>query len=97
MVIGDAADLFIIIQHEITVYIVGKKRTADLIQIKVGANTQTVHIFRNKSVKEIAADLQLCPTAYRNLEKGISDISISKLSKLAIVFNVGFYQFYELD
>lgn len=74
-----------------------KKITVDRIQIKVGANIETIRIFRKKSAKEVAAALKLCTTAYRNLEKGETDISISKLSKLAIIFDVNVCQFYEID
>lgn len=74
-----------------------KKITPDPIQIKVGANIENISLIRKKSVKEIAAALKLCVTAYRNLEKGETEISISKLSKLAVIFNVNVYQFFEID
>ena len=74
-----------------------KQLTANSIQVKVGANIKTIRILKGKNVKEIAAALNLCPTSYRNLETGETDISISKLEKLTLLFDVNVYQFYEID
>ena len=71
--------------------------TIDPLQIKVGLNIEQIRNFKKKNIKEIAAALQLSVSGYRNIERGITDISISKLFKIATILDVNFSQFFEID
>ena len=71
--------------------------TIDPLQIKVGLNIEQIRNFKKKNIKEIAAALQLSVSGYRNIERGITDISISKLFKIASILDVNFSQFFEID
>lgn len=66
-------------------------------QILVGANIEQIRIFKKKSIKEIAAALQLTVSAYRNIERGKADIYVSKLFRIAAILEVNFLQFFEID
>ena len=58
------------------------------VQQKIGENIEHVRLLRKKTVKEIASLLNLSDTAYRNIERGLTDISVSKLFHLASILKV---------
>lgn len=45
-------------------------------------------IIKNYATKEIAAKLSLSPEAYRNIEKGITDVSFTTLLLIAKILQV---------
>ena len=71
--------------------------TIDPLPINVGGNIEQIRNFKKKSIKEIAGALKLSVSGYRNIERGITDISISKLFKIAFILDVHFSQIFEID
>lgn len=67
------------------------------IQKKVGENIEQVRLLKKKTVKEVAAAINLSGSGYRNIERGITDISITKLFQLAAILEVNQSQLLELD
>ena len=55
---------------------------------KLGERIYHRRTYKNLAAKEIAHQLCLTPEAYRNIEKGDSDISFTTLLKIAIVLNI---------
>ncbi len=45
-------------------------------------------VLKNKTTKEIASLVSLSPEAYRNIEKGVTDPSLTKLLLIAQVLNI---------
>ena len=67
------------------------------LQKKVGQNIEHIRLLKRKTIKEIASSIKLSNTGYRNIERGITDMSISKLLHLAVILNVDQSQLLELD
>ena len=58
------------------------------VQKKVGENIEYVRLLKKKTIKEIASSINLTDTGYRNIERGITDISVTKLFHLAAILKV---------
>ena len=58
------------------------------LQKKVGQNIEYIRLLKRKTIKEIASSIKLSNTGCRNIERGITDMSISKLLHLAVILNV---------
>jgi transcriptional regulator with XRE-family HTH domain len=52
---------------------------------------------QNLSQQNIADDLGITVAAYSNLERGVSDITLSRLFQLASIFNKSIHWFFEDD
>ncbi|UAY53262.1 helix-turn-helix domain-containing protein [Ferruginibacter albus] len=64
---------------------------------KVSSNIEHIRLLQKKTIKEMAVQLQLTNSGYRNLERGITDISISKLCQIATVLNVEINVLFNID
>jgi transcriptional regulator with XRE-family HTH domain len=58
------------------------------IQLQVGINIKKIRLEKELNVKKVCDDLELSPAAYSNIERGVTDISISRIIQLAQYFNV---------
>jgi len=67
------------------------------LQKRVGENIEYIRLLKKKSIKEIASSINLTDTGYRNIERGITDISVTKLFHLAAILKVDQSQLLELD
>src|SRR5688500_4303114 len=67
------------------------------LQKQVGANIEHIRLLRKKAIKEVAASIKLTNTGYRNIERGITEISVTKLFLLAAILKVNYTQLLELD
>jgi XRE family transcriptional regulator, regulator of sulfur utilization len=56
--------------------------------LTVGERIRKMRLHHDKTTKEIAAHLHITTQAYGNMERGKSDISISRLIELAKFFDV---------
>lgn len=63
----------------------------------VGDNIEHFRMLRRKTIKEMAAELHLSVSGYRNIERGISEISLSKIFTIAHILNVDFTQILNLN
>ena len=57
-------------------------------QLKLGERIYHRRILKNYVTKEIAAKLSLSPEAYRNIEKGVTDVSFTTLLLIAKILQV---------
>lgn len=67
------------------------------IQKKVGENIEHIRLLKRKAIKEVASSINLSGSGYRNIERGITDISVSKLFQIAAILGVQPVQLLELD
>lgn len=51
--------------------------------LRLGERIRHRRVIRNVATKQIAADLTITPEAYRNIEKGVTDISFTTLLLVA--------------
>lgn len=56
----------------------------------IGENIRRIRILSEVEVKQICADLEIAPSTYSNIERGVTDISVSRLMQLAEYFSVPF-------
>lgn len=64
----------------------------EILKKLVGANIKKIRLIRSIEVKELCLDLQISPAAYSNIERGITDITVSKLVLLADYFRIPYEQ-----
>ena len=64
---------------------------------KVGENIEHFRLLKKKTIKEMAFILKLSDSAYRNIERGISEITLSKIIKITNELSVSFHQLMERD
>ncbi|MEO7769181.1 MAG: helix-turn-helix transcriptional regulator [Ferruginibacter sp.] len=69
----------------------------DALQKIIGENIEQLRLFKKMPIKEIASALQLSGTAYRNIERGISNSSISKLFEISVLLEINIVQLFEFD
>lgn len=64
---------------------------------KIGENIKKIRQNNNIEVKTLCADLEISASAYSNIERGVTDISISRIMQLAAYFSVHYSQILEVD
>lgn len=64
---------------------------------QIGENIKKIRVSLKKEVKEVSKDLNISVAAYSNIERGITDISISRILQIAEYFNVHFSQILAID
>ncbi len=66
-------------------------------QLKVGENIEHFRNLRKLNTKQIAAALNIGEVSYRNIERGISELTLSKMLKIANILKVNYAQILEFD
>jgi transcriptional regulator with XRE-family HTH domain len=71
----------------------------DSAQVKknVGENIEQLRLLKKKSVKEMSSLLNLTQTAYRNIERGKTEITLTKIFQIAYIFNVPISQLLDVE
>ncbi len=64
---------------------------------RVGENIELIRAQKKKTIKETASFLKLSKSAYRNIERGISEIGLSKIFLIAEFFGVHYSQLLDAD
>jgi|GEM_PF-1681548 len=64
---------------------------------KIGDNIKKIRQNNNIEVKTLCADLDISASAYSNIERGVTDISISRIMQLADYFSVHYSQIIAVD
>lgn len=64
---------------------------------KIGENIKKIRLSSSKESKEVSKDLNLSIAAYSNIERGVTDISISRILQIANYFNVHFSEILAID
>lgn len=64
---------------------------------RIGENIRKIRQQANIEVKQVCGDLQISPATYSNIERGVTDISISRVIQLADYFSVHYSQILAVD
>lgn len=64
----------------------------EILKKMVGANIKKIRLIRSIEVKKLCLDLNISPAAYSNIERGITDVTVSKLVLLADYFRIPYEQ-----
>lgn len=64
---------------------------------QIGMQLKKVKIENNKTSKEIAALLDITPQAYGNMERGESEISVTRLVLLAKIYKISLFELIPKD
>lgn len=59
---------------------------------KIGGNIEHCRLLRKKNIKEMASQLGLTETGYRNIERGITEVGATRLFKIAEILQVDILQ-----
>ena len=74
-----------------------KKSGANALQVQVGANIERLRQVKKKTTKQMAAQLGITEVAYRNLERGIAEISLTKIFQIAEVLELSYTQILDIE
>lgn len=76
-----------------------KERTIENVNLKrrIGENIKKIRQQQGIEVKQICRDLKISNSAYSNIERGITDINISRIVQLADYFSVHYAQILSID
>jgi transcriptional regulator with XRE-family HTH domain len=64
---------------------------------KIGKNIENFRHLQNKGTKEMAKSLGITEVAYRNIERGITDVTLIKIMQIAESLNVHYSQILEFE
>jgi transcriptional regulator with XRE-family HTH domain len=68
-----------------------------MIKQKIGSNIKQIRLTKNIPVKQVCSDLDLSQPAYSNIEKGLTDISITRILQIAEYFRVDYTEILALE
>mgnify|MGYP001451805307 CR=1 FL=1 len=69
----------------------------EIIKKRIGENIKSIRQRLNIEVKQLCSELEISPSAYSNIERGVTDINISRLLQLAEYFSVHYSQILSVD
>jgi transcriptional regulator with XRE-family HTH domain len=64
---------------------------------RIGENIRRIRLQHQVEVKQLCSDLEISPSAYSNIERGVTDINISRVMQLADYFSVHYAQILAID
>jgi transcriptional regulator with XRE-family HTH domain len=67
------------------------------LQKKVGENIEQIRLQKKKAVKEMASLLGISDTGYRNIERGITEITLTKIFHIAAILKVHCSELLDID
>jgi transcriptional regulator with XRE-family HTH domain len=74
-----------------------KSGGANALQVQVGANIERLRQLKKKTPKQMAAQLGITEVAYRNIERGIAELSLNKIFQIAEVLELSYTQILDMD
>ncbi len=74
-----------------------EKSQIDYLKKRIGENIRKIRQQMQIEVKQLCNDLEISPSAYSNIERGVTDISISRVMQLADYFSVHYAQILAVD
>ncbi|MEY4877423.1 MAG: Helix-turn-helix domain [Bacteroidota bacterium] len=74
-----------------------KNKTIEAVKKQIGENLREIRLRSKIEVKKICNDLEISPAAYSNIERGVSDLNISKIIILSEYFGVHFSSILSID
>jgi transcriptional regulator with XRE-family HTH domain len=69
----------------------------DIIKKQIGENIKDIRREKKIEVKTLCQDLDLSPAGYSNIERGVTDINISRIIQLSGYFGVHFSKILSID
>jgi transcriptional regulator with XRE-family HTH domain len=69
----------------------------NILKTRIGENIEQVRLQKKVSIKEMAQLLNLTYTAYRNIERGKTAITVIKIFQIAALLDVNFFLFLDLE
>ncbi|PSK94724.1 helix-turn-helix protein [Taibaiella chishuiensis] len=69
----------------------------EILKKRVGANIKKIRLIKGIEVKMLCLDLQISPAAYSNIERGVTDITVTKLALLADYLKVSYDQILDFE
>lgn len=73
------------------------KNSAEDLQVQIGKNIEKKRMAKEMSASDMAAALGLTLAAYRNIERGITEVSFLKIVRIAEVLNIHYAEILELE
>ncbi len=67
------------------------------IKQKIGSNIKKLRLEKDIPTKQVCNDLDLSQSAYSNIEKGLTDISITRILQIADYFKVNYTEILSLE
>ena len=69
-----------------------KQTKTELIKKRIGDNIRKIRLQQQIEVKQVCHDIGISPATYSNIERGVTDISISRILQLSDYFSVHYSQ-----
>jgi len=63
----------------------------------IGENIEQLRLRKKKTVKEMASLLNLTHTGYRNIERGKTELTLTKIFQIILILNVSLSQIFDLE
>jgi transcriptional regulator with XRE-family HTH domain len=76
---------------------VKESKKQENIQAIVGSNIEHFRLLKKKTPKDMATVLNITEVAYRNIERGLSEISLTKIMQIAELLQIHYAQILEID
>jgi transcriptional regulator with XRE-family HTH domain len=73
------------------------EKSPEELQKKLGKAIERIRISKNVPAKNIADELKLSLSAYRNIERGLSEVTFLKIVRIAQVLNVSYTEILEIE
>jgi transcriptional regulator with XRE-family HTH domain len=73
------------------------EQSPEELQKKLGKAIERIRISKNVPAKNIADELKLSLSAYRNIERGLSEVTFLKIVRIAQVLNVSYTDILEIE
>ncbi len=73
------------------------EQSPEALQQKLGKAIERIRVSKNMAAKNIADELKLSLSAYRNIERGISEVSFVKIVRIAQVLQVNYTDILEIE
>jgi transcriptional regulator with XRE-family HTH domain len=67
------------------------------LQKKIGENIEHFRLQKKKTIKQMASLLHLSNSGYRNIERGITEVSLTKIFLIAEFLNVRVFQLLDFE
>ena len=65
-----------------------KDKIGASIKLQIGINIKKIRQEKELDIKKVCIDLDMSPAAYGNIERGLTDLNISRIIQLSNYFNV---------
>ncbi len=89
--------IFLQLNYLFLILDVMKEMETIAVKQKIGSNIKKLRLEKNIPTKQVCTDLELSQSAYSNIEKGLTDISITRILQIADYFQVNYTEILSLE